>query len=305
MIQNCIKKLKQKIIRTHLFNLVTARLHQAKRREELNKMLGNVIEKYQSEPMEQVVADEKVSNYIWVCWWQGEENMTPIVRKCYEHIRKYNADKQVVLITEENLSKYVTFPSYILEKYQKGIISKTHLSDILRTELLCKYGGVWMDITLMTWTCIPDRFYEFPVYTGRFPYDKKDYNISQNRWTSFFLVSRYPNNILFRYLSDFWREYWKKKDSLVEYFLVDYAFDFGYRNIPAIKQELDMVPVNGCGKNVWELLKILPDSFDNKKIEKIKQGNWMQKLSYRGENRIQEKSETPEKSIYKILFLQE
>ena len=73
----------------------------------------------------------------------------------------------------------------------------------------------------------------------------------------------------------------------------------------AIKQELDMVPVNGCGKNVWELLKILPDSFDNKKIEKIKQENWMQKLSYRGENRIQEKSETPEKSIYKILFLQE
>ena len=62
MIQNCIKKLKQKIVRTHLFNLLTARLHQAKRREELKKVLGNVIEKYQSEPLEQVVADEKVSN---------------------------------------------------------------------------------------------------------------------------------------------------------------------------------------------------------------------------------------------------
>lgn len=305
MIQNCIIKLKQTIVKTHVFNLVTARLHQGRRRKELKELVDSVIEKYRVEPMEQVVSDKELSNYVWVCWWQGEKDMTPIVRKCYEHIKKYNADKQVVLITEENLSKYVTFPTYVMEKYQKGIISKTHLSDLLRTELLRRYGGVWMDITLMIWTGIPDRFYELPVYTGRFSYDKKDYNISRNRWTSFFLVARYPNNILFCYLSDFWREYWKKKDCLIEYLLVDYAIDLGYRNIPAIKKELDMIPINGCGKNVWELLKILPDSFDNKNMERIKQENWMQKLSYKGENLIQERSVAPQKSIYKNLFLSE
>ena len=298
-----ILKLKQKIIKTQLFNYITTRLHQVKRRKELEKMMRDVIEKYRVEPIEEVDADENVSNYIWICWWQGEKEMTPIVKKCYEHIKEYNTHKQVVLITEENFNEYVVVPPYIWEKYTKKIISKTHLSDFLRAELLYKYGGVWMDITLMTWSCIPASFYEFPIYTGHFNYDKKDYNISQNRWTSFFFVSRYPRNILFRYLSDFWKEYWKKKDNIIEYFLLDYALEVGYRNIPAIKKEVDMVPVNGCGKNVWELLKILPDSFDNKKIDRIKQENWMQKLSYRGENWIQEKSAVPEESVYKKLFL--
>lgn len=277
MIQKHMKTFKKKIVKTHLFNLITARLHQAQRRKELKELVGSLIKKCQMEPMEKSFADNKFSNYIWVCWWQGK-NMSPIVRKCYEHIREFNADKKVVLITEENLSEYVTFPPYIMEKYKKGIISRTHLSDILRSELLCQYGGVWMDITLMTWTSIPDRFYELPVYTGHFRYDKKDYNVSRNRWTPFFMVSRYPNNILFRFLSDFWREYWK---------------------------ELDMIPVNGCGKDVWELLKILLNSFDKENIERIKQENWMQKLSYKGENRIQERATIPEDSGYKNLFLSE
>lgn len=305
MIQKHIKIFKQKIVKTHLFNRVTGCLYQARRRQELKELFDCLIEKYQMEPMEKTFADEKVSSYIWVCWWQGEKDMSPIVHKCYEHIRKFNVDKQVVLITEENVGDYVTFPPYISEKYEMGIISKTNLSDFLRAELLCQYGGVWMDITLMTWTGVPGNFYELPVYTGHYHYNRRDYNVSRNRWTSFFMVSRYPNNILFRYLSDFWREYWKRMDFLMEYFLIDYAIDLGYRNISTIKKELDMVPVNGCGKNVWELLKILPDLFDKENIERIKQENWMQKLSYKGENRIQERATTSEKSVYKHLFLSE
>lgn len=293
--------LKQKIMKTHLFNLITAKLHYAKRRKELKVLVGELVEKYRNEPAEK--ANKEISKYVWVCWWQGEQDMSPIVKTCFENIKKFNPDKKVILITEENLSEYVDFPQYILEKYKKGIITKTHFSDLLRTELLCKYGGVWMDITLLTWSSIPDSFYDYPVYTGHFECNKTDYNISDNRWTSFFWVSRYPENVLFRYLSDFWQMYWKEKDQMIEYFLIDYAIDFGYRNISAIKKELDMVPINGCGKDVWQLLKILPDSFEEEKLKKIQSENWMQKLSYRGEMNIQSKSSSPENSIYKRLFL--
>lgn len=303
MMEELLKALKQKIIRTHLFNFVTARLHFMKRRGELKKIVGNLIDKYRMEPMEQKPLDGEISNYVWVCWWQGENDMSPIVRECYKQIKVLNADKQVILITEKNVGKYVKFPSYIIEKFRKGIITKTHFSDLLRTELLCQYGGVWMDITLMTWTGIPDTFFDFPIYTGHFTYNKNDYNISKNRWTSFFLVARYPNNVLFRYLADFWRMYWEQKDHLIEYFLVDYAIDFGYQYISTIRKELDLVPINGCGKDVWQLLKILPDQFQDEVIEKIKSENWMQKLSYKGENKIQEQSTLPEESVYKKLFL--
>ncbi len=294
-------KIKSYILKTHLFNLVTAQLHYANRRKELGAMCADILEKYRSEPAEQPCG--QVSDYIWVCWWQGEADMSPLVRECYHRIRAYNPGKRVVLITEENLADWVTFPDYILEKYHKGAITKTHFSDLLRMELLKDYGGVWMDITLLTWSGIPESFYDYPVFTGRYPRNPRDYNVSQNRWTSFFWVSRYPGNILFRYMSDFWREYWKERDALVEYFLMDYALDLGYCRIPQIKEELGRVPVNGCGQDVWQLLRALPAPWEDARMAKIREENWMQKLSYRGETNIQEKSPDPERSIYRKLFL--
>ena len=91
VMEELVKVLKQKIIRTHLFNLVTSRLHFMERRRELKKIVGNLIDKYQKEPMEQKPLDRKISNYLWVCWWQGESGMSPIVRTCYKQIKELNA----------------------------------------------------------------------------------------------------------------------------------------------------------------------------------------------------------------------
>lgn len=70
----------------------------------------------------------------------------------------------------------------------------------------------------------------------------------------------------------------------------------------AARGEREMSPIVRCGKDVWQFLKRLSDWFENIKIEKIKKENWMQKLSYKGENRIQEKSILPKESVYKKYF---
>lgn len=229
--------------------------------------------------------------------------MSPLVRECYDRIKHFNPDKRVILITEENMEQYVSFPSYILEKYRKGIISKTHMSDLLRAELLARYGGVWMDATIYTFGSVPEHFYNKTLYTGKCRYDKKDLNVSRNRWTSFFWVSPWPEHIFFRFLSDFWREYWKDQDTLIEYLLIDYVIDLGYRTIPLIRRELDAVDENGCGVNLWMLLRMLREDFSPESIERICQENWMQKLSYKGEEFNQQKALHPERSVYKALFL--
>lgn len=298
-----IKYLKKKIVDTHEFQLVTARLHQRQRRQELKVILGSVIDKYQNALIEQ--PSEQYSDYVWVCWWHGEQDMSPLIRECYRRIREFNPTKKVILITDENLNDWVQFPDYILKKYQEGIITRTHFSDLLRMELLRKYGGVWMDITLMTFSNIPESFYQYPVFTGHYVYDKHDYNVSRNRWTSYFWVSRYPNNVLFCFMSDFWRAYWKQKDELIEYFLVDYALDLGYNNLPGIQTELDRVPIQGCGKDPWQLLKVLPQPYNQELMNDIMNSNWMQKLSYRGEEHIQENASESENSFYMKLFLEQ
>ena len=56
-------------------------------------------------------------------------------------------DREIVLITQDNLFNYVQFPDYILKKWEAGVITNTHFSDLLRLELLIKYGGTWSDET--------------------------------------------------------------------------------------------------------------------------------------------------------------
>lgn len=293
--------IKQKIVSSDTFQKVTARLHQYKRRRQLKHWYGDIIAKYRSQPSPH--AEGQPSDYIWLCWWQGEAQMSPLVRECCSRIRRFNPDKQVILITKDNMEQYVSFPSYILEKFHKGIITKTHMSDLLRAELLARHGGVWMDATIYTFGPIPEHFYEKTLYTGRCEYNKKDYNVSRNRWTSYFWVSPWPEHVFFRFLSDFWRAYWKDHETLIEYFLIDYVIDWGYHTIPIIKNELDAVDVNGCGVDLWTLLRKLREDYAPELMEKIRQENWMQKLSYKGEEFIQQKAVHPEKSVYKALFL--
>lgn len=301
-----MRRIKQRIVASDAFQVITARYHQYKRRRQLKRSYGEVIEKYrrdqslyQSPPQ----SESQPSNEIWLCWWQGETLMSPLVKECYDRIRRFNPDKKVILITEDNLEQYVSFPSYILEKFRKGVISKTHMSDLLRAELLARYGGVWMDATIYSFGPVPEHFYSKTLYTGKCKYDKKDLNVSRNRWTSFFWVSPWPEHIFFRFLSDFWREYWKDQETLIEYLLIDYVIDLGYRTIPLIRRELDAVDVNGCGVNLWLLLKKLRDDYSPELIERIRQENWMQKLSYKGEEFNQKKALHPERSVYKALFL--
>lgn len=296
------KKVKRIIIKTQLFNILTAYIHKRKRRKYLLNLVHDIIDKYQVFDIE--YCNQAVSNYIWVCWFQGVDNMTPLIKECYTRICDFNKSKKVVLITDQNFYDYVKFPSYILEKYYSGIITKTHFSDLLRTELLKKYGGVWMDITLFTFSEVPNLFYTFPIFTGKFKHNYKDYNVSKNRWTSYFWVSRYPNNVLFLYMSDFWKKYWETHDQLIEYFLIDYAIELGYRNIKSIKKELDMVPRNVCGENMWLLLKKLSDKYDDLQLNELKQHNWMQKLSYKGEDRIINKASDYENTVYYKLFIE-
>lgn len=296
-----MSNIKQEIVSSFIFQKVTARLHQRRRRHQLKAMCSEIIEKYQDQ--KPLSGKGKCSDYIWLCWWQGEASMGPLVRECYARIKRFNPDKQVILITEENMEQYVSFPSYILEKYHKGIISKTHMSDLLRAELLARHGGVWMDATIYTFGPIPERCYKKTLYTGRCKYNKKDYNVSRNRWTSYFWVSPWPEHAFFCFLSDFWRAYWKDHESLIEYFLIDYVIDLGYHTIPLVKKELDAVDIDGCGVDFWVLLRKLRDDYSPELIKDIQQKNWMQKLSYKGEEFIQQKAVHPEKSVYKALFL--
>ncbi|WP_050983956.1 capsular polysaccharide synthesis protein, partial [Treponema sp. JC4] len=120
------------------------------------------------------------SNIIWWCWFQGEENAPELCKACLNSIRKAMPDKEVRVITKDNLFNYVNFPPFIIEKYKKGIISYTHFSDLLRLELLIKYGGTWIDSTVFC-TATPEYAFNIPIFVFK-TNERNDPGIAAQSW---------------------------------------------------------------------------------------------------------------------------
>ncbi|WP_222864769.1 capsular polysaccharide synthesis protein, partial [Serratia marcescens] len=98
---------------------------------------------------------------VWVCWFQGIEQAPALVKRCIDSIEKNVGDAKVVVLNDDNIKDFITLPDYIIEKYQKGMITKAHYSDIVRCSLLSKYGGIWMDATVYLTKTVPQHLFHY------------------------------------------------------------------------------------------------------------------------------------------------
>lgn len=159
--------------------------------------------------------------YIWTMWWQGEDQMPPIVKTCYQQLLRVSVGYTVTLITHENWDDYVTLPDHIVEKYKKGIIGPAHFSDVLRIALLNRWGGLWLDATV--YSCkIPVEAFEIPFYTLHSPGLFPDF-ISRGKFSTFVLGFSYTSSLITSAIGRFFDAYWEKHNMAIDYLFFDYA----------------------------------------------------------------------------------
>lgn len=193
------------------YSFVTSSLSQRnwalyKLRKKYSKFIDN---------MDFEVSYEPISDIIWVCWLQGIENAPNIVQGCYRNLLKNAENKKVILITEKNMFEYVQFPDYIMEKYKNGYISKTHFSDLLRTELLVNYGGIWVDSTVLLTNRIPNILLERPLFL----FSQESFCDSRHFYYNNWFIVAQKNNRVLRAVRSLLFEYYKDNDYLIDYFL--------------------------------------------------------------------------------------
>lgn len=156
---------------------------------------------------------------VWFCWLQGLENAPDIVKACYksvQHQLSLSGDRKLILITEKNMGDYIELPEYIVEKYKKGVIAPACFSDMIRLELLIRYGGIWTDSTVF-WTgneilnlldktdlCMPDKWIFFNGEIMKY----------DNWW-----IYAKSNQLNLRIVQACLYRYWKKYDYQIDYFL--------------------------------------------------------------------------------------
>lgn len=139
VVAKIFRKLKMKQI-SQLFN--------TKRHNAVMKDISSISYKCLNRVKNEKGKTKTAVNNVWVFWWQGENKMPQLVRQCYTSLKNRLIGKKIILITKDNIKEYCTFPDYIFEKYKDGKITLTHLSDILRFDLLSHYGGLYTDATV-------------------------------------------------------------------------------------------------------------------------------------------------------------
>ena len=216
--------------------------------------------------------NENIPAIVWIMWWQGESQMPLLVKKCYETIKQNSEGKDVILITHNNLSNFLELPQYILEKVNAGKISITHLSDIIRMGLLSKYGGLWIDATIYLTDKIEFPYKSFFTIRQHLKYDR--YVLGGNKWTPYLLGST-KNHLLPNFAFQFFLDYWKKEDNLIDYFLVDYVIATAYKSFDEIHTDIDRQSYQY--ENIYLLSKNLNSLYNENYIN----SNSINKLSYK------------------------
>ena len=227
---------------------------------------------------------------IYYCWFQGEENLPILARCCYNSLKENAGDYKIIFITEKNFTDYIDLPSQVVDKIRSGKITRVHFTDILRVNLLERYGGLWLDATILVTEPLDNykKFWRLPFYTQKFTKDKDNAHpitkgfgaySSYGRWGGFIQGTSILHNPLYTFAKDFFNEYWKDFDELIDYVLVDFVLDIAYSNIPAVKKEMDDCPINN--ERVWTLSPYLNAPYAQFPYDKLLKGNFFNKFSSR------------------------
>ena len=262
-------------------------LYQNQKKDHL-KILENLKQNYSSvinshKNQHDITVEPQPLYPVWVCWWQGEAAMPEIVKICYSQLKKKANGHKVNLITKDNYSDFISLPEYILKKVDKGFISLTHLSDIIRAALLSKYGGLWIDSTVYTFHDLPD--FDIELFSLRRL--REGNNVAECRWTSFLLYAG-KSRILFDFLQDIFFAYWENNKRLIHNLLIDYCIALAYEHIPEIQKMVNNIPfsspyVHWFGRN-------MNIKYDEQSFAELMKTTQFCKLTYK--RRYKEKTES-------------
>lgn len=227
----------------------------------------------------------KFQNVIWQFWANGESEMPDIVKVCCASVKKNNPHRQVILLTDNNLGEYVHLPDFISKKYAEGKISVQHYSDIIRTYLLYKYGGTWVDATVymsdkISYTIENSDFFVFKEDIG----NMIDENINLEEFmilsnvgnhepvpiacVQSFMHASNPNNIILKSMLNLLFVYWKNEEKPVHYLFWHYFLTMLIFYSDNIRKEFINIPYIPCEK-YGALQAIMFDEFDEEKFKHV------------------------------------
>lgn len=219
----------------------------------------------------------KLNSTLWIFWKQGLENSPKLIQKCYESVcRNAPGDFKVILLNDKTLDEYVDLPDYIWDKYEKGYITTTHLSDIIRLELLCTYGGCWIDATVFCSDRIPGYMLKGDMFVFKLPSILSDPVVKLSSWWMYADNS----NRLSHQTRQMLYEYWRQESDIRNYFLLHIIMSKLIDEDSNNRYTFQRIPYFNSG-NAHILQGKLGMEYDEKEWQIMKSISCVHKLTYK------------------------
>lgn len=245
-----------------------------KRLAKLRAKYRKTIRTWQAKNPIEELPPRKRSNKVWVCWLQGIDHAPPLVQACYRSLQANLTDREIILLTQDNYKDYITFPAHVQEKIDNGIITRTHMSDLLRLELLCNYGGTWIDATVLCTGKVPEYMLDSDLFV--FQNLKPGLDGDAIAISSWFMTgsTNHPILLLTRHLL---YAYWQNHKNMVDYFLIHDFFQLAIETYPQLWDQV--IPFSNATPHIL-LLRLL-DEYDQTLWEAVAAQTAIHKLSYK------------------------
>ena len=132
---------------------------------------------------------DEIPKNIWSFWDNPE--LPEIVINCQKNWKKFAPNYKIKLLNKNNIENYVNMP----ENWQK--LPSYRQADVLRLKLLEKYGGIWMDASILLLDN-PDNFVGGNITLFTTPTTNLDNPVYEN-W---FIASTADNEIIKKWINE-------------------------------------------------------------------------------------------------------
>lgn len=159
---------------------------------------------------------QTIPKIIWIYWEQGVKSAPLIVKECINRWEHLNAGWQIKVLDRNNISEYIEYldlPETLPVRYR---------ADMLRINLLNKYGGVWADATTYCHRSL-DEWLPLMTSSGFFMFS----NPAEDRDIESWFIASTPNHPLIAAWEQKLKEYLSSlRDSHPAYFIMFYLFQW-------------------------------------------------------------------------------
>ena len=248
--------------------------------------------------------EHKRNKVVWFCWLQGMEDAPDIVRVCYHSLTRLTTYRLQV-IDGKNWRQFVELPEYVVRKWEKGRIPAANFSDLLRLELLIKYGGTWIDSTvlctggsgLMVQGCPSGesahardnsskfgsplaqsqtssfKFLDADLFLFQYTPEGTTRGISISNW----FITSCTNNEVLMAVRDMLYAYWKDFDCTLDYYMFHPFFEIVAREYP---EQVGKMPYGSSQRSI-ALMRHWNEPFNQEQWDKLVSKVAFHKLSHR------------------------